>query len=124
MNDEIEEQVMQLFASSSHVTSLESQIDEIIDKFSHNFLSTIDANTDSHDVDPRMGFRQAHDARRASAKESAHARQGDPRARSNTDQVGEAREDSGTADQDERQERADGRLQDPGKGSGTNETIH
>ncbi|KAB8332631.1 putative pyridoxal-dependent aspartate 1-decarboxylase [Scytonema tolypothrichoides VB-61278] len=45
LNYEIEEQVMQLFASSSHVTSIESQIDEITDKFSQNFLNTIDANT-------------------------------------------------------------------------------
>jgi putative pyridoxal-dependent aspartate 1-decarboxylase len=46
LNYEIEEQVMELFVSSSHVTSIESQIDEITDKFSQNFLSTIDANTD------------------------------------------------------------------------------
>ncbi|NMG20300.1 pyridoxal-dependent aspartate 1-decarboxylase PanP [Brasilonema bromeliae] len=45
LNYEIEEQVMQLFASSSHVTSIESQIDEITNKFSQDFLSTLDANT-------------------------------------------------------------------------------
>lgn len=46
LNYEIEEQVMQLFAPSSHVTSIESQIDEINNNLSQEFLKTIDANTD------------------------------------------------------------------------------
>lgn len=41
----IEEQVMQLFAASSQTTSLEEEIDEIINGFSQAFLSTFDANT-------------------------------------------------------------------------------
>ncbi len=45
LHDEIEEQVMQLFASSSQATSIEKQIDEIIDDFYQDFLSSIDANT-------------------------------------------------------------------------------
>ncbi|NEQ27710.1 MAG: putative pyridoxal-dependent aspartate 1-decarboxylase, partial [Microcoleus sp. SIO2G3] len=41
----IEEQVMQLFGASSQATSLEKEIDEIINDFSQAFLSTFDANT-------------------------------------------------------------------------------
>ncbi|MEH2121094.1 MAG: putative pyridoxal-dependent aspartate 1-decarboxylase [Nostoc sp.] len=46
LNYEIEKQVMQLFASSSQVTSIEEQIDRITDNFCQSFLSTINANTD------------------------------------------------------------------------------
>ncbi|GAB1537444.1 hypothetical protein NUACC21_00860 [Scytonema sp. NUACC21] len=44
----IEEQVMQLFAASSQSTSLEKEIDEIINDFSQDFLSTFDTNTYIH----------------------------------------------------------------------------
>ena len=51
---EIKEQVLQLFASSSQVTSLEEQINEITDKFSQDLLSIIDANTNI-DLDSLLG---------------------------------------------------------------------
>lgn len=46
LNYKIEEQVMQLFALSSHMTSIEEHIDEITNEFSQAFLTTIDTNTD------------------------------------------------------------------------------
>lgn len=71
-----------------------------------------------------MGLWEAHDAGRASTQEPANARQGDPRTRPNARQAGEAGEDADTADQDQRQERADGRLQDPGQGLGPHEALY
>lgn len=71
-----------------------------------------------------MGIRKAHDARGASAQEPAHAGQGDPGTRPDAHQVGEAGEDADTTDQDERQEWADGGLQDPGKGFGPHATVY
>ncbi|MEH2382477.1 MAG: putative pyridoxal-dependent aspartate 1-decarboxylase [Nostoc sp.] len=46
LNCEIEEQVMQLFASSSQASSIEEEIDEITNNFSQSFLSKSDPNTD------------------------------------------------------------------------------
>ncbi|WDD36957.1 aminotransferase class V-fold PLP-dependent enzyme (plasmid) [Nostoc sp. UHCC 0926] len=43
---DIKEQVNQLFACSSQATFIEEQIDEITNKFSQDFLSNLDANTD------------------------------------------------------------------------------
>ena len=45
LHDDIKKQMNQLFASSSQTTFLEEQIDEITNKFSEEFLSTLDANT-------------------------------------------------------------------------------
>ncbi|KYC36592.1 glutamate decarboxylase [Scytonema hofmannii PCC 7110] len=51
---EIEEQVMQLFASSSQTTSIEDKIDNIIHDLSQEFLSTVNANTDI-DINSLLG---------------------------------------------------------------------
>ncbi|NMG06765.1 putative pyridoxal-dependent aspartate 1-decarboxylase [Brasilonema sp. UFV-L1] len=51
---DIQEQVRQLFASSSHTTFLEEEINKITNKFSQDFLSTLDANTDI-DLDSLLG---------------------------------------------------------------------
>jgi putative pyridoxal-dependent aspartate 1-decarboxylase len=45
LHDDIEEQVMQLFASSNQAISIEEEIDELINSLSQDFLSTSDANT-------------------------------------------------------------------------------
>ncbi|MEH2023709.1 pyridoxal-dependent aspartate 1-decarboxylase PanP [Nostoc sp.] len=45
LDDDIEEKVMQMFASSSQGISIEEEIDQLMDSYSQDFLSTSDANT-------------------------------------------------------------------------------
>ena len=74
-------------------------------------------------VDPRMGLRQAHDARRASAQEPANARQGYPRTRPGPREAREAGEDPRRPDQAECPEGPDGSRQDPGEGPGSHKKV-
>lgn len=71
-----------------------------------------------------MGFWKAHDAGGASTQEPAYAGQGDPGTRPNSREAGEAGEDAHPADQDERQKRADGRMQNSGQGSSPYATVY
>lgn len=45
LHDDIKQQVMQLFASSSQATSIEEKIEQIINGFSEDFLTTVNSNT-------------------------------------------------------------------------------
>ncbi|MBH8571751.1 putative pyridoxal-dependent aspartate 1-decarboxylase [Nostocaceae cyanobacterium CENA369] len=45
LHDDVEGQVMQMFASGDRVNSLEKKIDEITERISQDFLSSIDSNT-------------------------------------------------------------------------------
>ncbi|OYD96056.1 glutamate decarboxylase [Nostoc sp. 'Peltigera membranacea cyanobiont' 213] len=54
LNYDIRNQVMQLFSSSSQTTSIEKEIDKILNDFSEDFLNTIDTNT-SIDLDSLLG---------------------------------------------------------------------
>jgi len=70
-----------------------------------------------------MGLRQAHDARRASAKAPARTREDAAGARSRAREAGEPGEEAGAGHQEEREERTDGAAADTGKGPRADKTV-
>lgn len=74
-------------------------------------------------LDRGMGFRQAHDACRASAQTPACSGADTTRAWSWKDQIGKPREETGTRYQEKRQKRPDRRMQDPSQRSCADEKV-
>jgi len=75
-------------------------------------------------ADHRMGFRQAHDAGRASAQAPKSVGEDAARARPRTDEVGEPGEEARARYQEEREERADGCCEGAGQRPGADKKIH
>jgi hypothetical protein len=71
-----------------------------------------------------MGFRKAHDARRASTQAPTVTREDTTRTRPRESEVGEPREETDTRNQEEREEWADGGVQDPSEGFGSDKALY
>ena len=70
-----------------------------------------------------MGLWQTHDPPRTPAQTPTCPGENAARARSRTDQARESREEAHPGYQEECEEWADGGLQDPGQGSGSDEKV-